>query len=307
MKKIVFTIILSATLFSTMEVALKIAGSNFDAFQLTFLRFLIGGLFLLPFALKRIRRKNIQIQGKDYLYLLLLGTVCIPISMIFFQLGVENANAATAAVIFCINPMFTMLFAHFITEEKLNRNKIWALLVGLAGILFMITPWNMAEGNTLIGTIYSTLAALLFGLYSALGRRTIHRLGGLPQTSISFLLGSLVMVPILLLLDKPLFAGITAENAGMVLYVGIMITGLGYLSYFMTMERADAATASIVFFIKPGLAPVIAVLVLREVLAFNSFLGILLVFVGSYINLREQRLKSIRKGRSTVPHEHSRY
>ena len=307
MKKIVFTIILSATLFSTMEVALKIAGSDFDAFQLTFLRFLIGGLFLLPFALKRIRRKNIQIQGKDYLYLLLLGTVCIPVSMIFFQLGVENANAATAAVIFCINPMFTMLFAHFITEEKLNRNKIWALLVGLAGILFMIAPWNMAEGNTLIGTIYSTLAALLFGLYSALGRRTIHRLGGLPQTAISFLLGSLVMVPILLVLDKPLFAGITVENAGMVLYVGIMITGLGYLSYFMTMERADAATASIVFFIKPGLAPIIAVLVLREVLTFSSFLGIFLVFVGSYINLREQRLKSIRKGRSTIPHEHSRY
>lgn len=307
MKKIVFTIILSATLFSTMEVALKIAGSDFDAFQLTFLRFLIGGLFLLPFALKRMRRKNIQIQGKDYLYLLLLGTVCIPVSMVFFQLGVENANAATAAVIFCINPMFTMLFAHFITEEKLNRNKIWALLVGLAGIIFMIAPWNMAEGNTLIGTIYSTLAALLFGLYSALGRRTIHRLGGLPQTSLSFLLGSLVMVPILLVLDKPLFAGITAENAGMILYVGIMITGLGYLSYFMTMERADAATASIVFFIKPGLAPVIAMLVLREVLTFNSFLGILLVFVGSYINLREQRLKSIRKGRSTVPHEYSRY
>ncbi len=305
MKKIVFTIILSATLFSTMEVALKIAGSDFDAFQLTFLRFLIGGLFLLPFAFKRMRRKNIQIQGKDYLYLLLLGTVCIPVSMIFFQLGVENANAATAAVIFCINPMFTMLFAHFITEEKLNRNKIWALLVGLAGILFMIAPWNMAEGNTLIGTIYSTLAALLFGLYSALGRRTIHRLGGLPQTSISFLLGSLVMVPLLLVLDKPLFSGITVENAGMVLYVGIMITGLGYLSYFMTMERADAATASIVFFIKPGLAPIIAVLVLQEVLTFNSFLGIFFVFVGSYINLREQRLKSIRKGRSTVPDEHS--
>jgi drug/metabolite transporter (DMT)-like permease len=115
------------------------------------------------------------------------------------------------------------------------------------------------------------------------------------------------MVPILLVLDKPLFAGITVENAGMVLYVGIMITGLGYLSYFMTMERADAATASIVFFIKPGLAPIIAVLVLQEVLTFNSFLGIFLVFVGSYINLREQRLKSIRKGRSTIPHEHSRY
>jgi len=305
MKKIVFYISVSAVLFSTMEVALKIASAGFDAFQLTFLRFLIGGLFLLPFAIKRIWHKKIRIQSKDYLYLLLLGTVCIPVSMIFFQLGVENANAATAAVIFCINPMFTMLFAHFITEEKLNRNKTWALLIGLTGIFFMIAPWNMAEGNTLLGTLYSTLAALLFGLYSALGRRTIHRIGGLPQTSISFLLGSLVMVPILLLLDKPLFASIAWDNLAILLYVGILVTGVGYLTYFMAMEHGDAATASIVFFIKPGLAPLVAMVILKETLTLNSLLGIALVFVSSYINLREQGLKSRQKGRSKIPYEHS--
>lgn len=305
MKKIVFYIIVSATLFSTMEVALKIAGAGFDAFQLTFLRFLIGGAFLLPFALRRIRGKGIQLQGKDYAYMLLLGILLVPFSMVLFQLGVENANASTAAVIFCINPMFTMLFAHFLTEEKLNRNKILAIVIGLLGILFMIAPWNMAEGNTLAGTLYSVFSAALFGLNSAMGRRTVHRMGGLPQTSISFLLGSLAMIPLLLILGKPLVAGIAIANLNLLLYVGIMVTGLGYLTYFLTMEQADASTASIVFFIKPGLAPLIALLVLKEVLTLNSLLGILLVFFSSYINLREQRLKSSQKGRSTASYEHS--
>jgi len=294
MKKIVLYIMISAMLFSTMEVALKIASSNFDSFQLTLLRFIIGGLFLLPFAIARIKKENIVIKRGDYLYMLLLGVVCIPISMIFFQLGVENSNASTAAVIFCINPMFTMFFAHFITEEKLTRNKVISIVIGIMGIVFMIAPWNIQLGDGILGATYCALAALLFGLYSALGRRSVHRLGGLPQTAISFLLGSLAMIPLMVVLDKPIISGITLQNLPVLFYVGIMVTGLGYLCYFMAMEHGDAATASIVFFIKPGLAPIIAVLILNEIVNLNGFLGIILVFAGSYINLREQKARKTR-------------
>lgn len=295
MKQIVLYIMISALLFSTMEVALKIAGSDLDAFQLTFLRFIIGGLFLLPFAWVRIKKKNIVIRRNDYLYMLLLGIICIPFSMVFFQLGVENSNASTAAVIFCINPMFTIFFAHFVTEEKLSRNKIISIAIGIVGIVFMIGPWNIQVGDSFLGASYSILAAVLFGLYSALGRRSVHRLGGLPQTAISFLLGSVAMVPLMFLLNKPIISGIALENLPVLFYVGIMVTGLGYLCYFMAMEYGDAATASIVFFIKPGLAPIIAVLILREVINLNGFLGIILVFAGSYINLREQKAIKTRK------------
>ena len=50
-KKEILYITITAILFSTMEVALKIAGNELDAFQVTFIRFAIGGLFLLPFAI----------------------------------------------------------------------------------------------------------------------------------------------------------------------------------------------------------------------------------------------------------------
>jgi len=303
MKKLVSFIFISAALFSTMEVVLKIAGNHLDAFQLTLIRFFIGGVFLLPFALLEIKKYHTVFTKKDYLHMLAMGVICICISMVFFQLGVENSKASTAAVIFCINPMFTMIFAHFITEEKLNRTKMIALIFGLLGIVFMVNPMNLEPGNTVLGVIYTILSAIFFGLYSAMGRTSIRRLRGITQTSLSFLFGSIVMVPILLIMDRPIIAGVSAENIWMVLYIGIMITGLGYLFYFLAMEISDAATASIVFFVKPALAPIIAVIALHEVVGVNGFIGILLIFIGSYINLREQTSKKIIKPEKETIHE----
>ena len=58
-----------------MEIALKLGGSNFTALQMTFLRFLIGGLFLLPFAVHDIRKRQIKISKGDFAYLAMLGPV----------------------------------------------------------------------------------------------------------------------------------------------------------------------------------------------------------------------------------------
>jgi drug/metabolite transporter (DMT)-like permease len=167
----------------------------------------------------------------------------------------------------------------------------------------MINPFQMEQGNTFAGISFTILAAVTFGLYSAMGRTSIRRLRGITQTSLSFLFGSVFMIPILLIMDRPILEGITTDNIVMVLYIGIMITGLGYLFYFLAMGVSDAATASIVFFVKPALAPVFAVIALHEVIGVNGLIGILLIFIGSYINLREQRAKKMILSEKEMNHE----
>lgn len=292
MKKTILCIIASAVLFSTMEVALKTAGSNIDAFQLTCLRFFIGGLVLLPFAFRDIIKRGTVLDKGDYIYILLTGILCISISMVFFQLGVEGSNASTAAVVFCINPVFTLIFAHFLTDEKMNKNKIIALIVGIIGIVFMINPWNMDAGNTIPGACLTIAASITFGLYSALSRKSIQKLGGFTHTGLSILSGSIALLPILWITGKPVVEGITADNIGLVIYTGIMVSGMGYLFYFRAMERSDAATASVVFFLKPVFAPIIAIIVMNETIGYNGIAGIVLILLSSYINLREQKKKS---------------
>lgn len=296
MKKVMIYILISAVLFSTMEVTLKIAGLGLDAFQLTFIRFFMGGLFLLPFALVEIKRKATVLSKSDYGYMLMLGVICICVSMVFFQMGVMGANASTAAVIFCTNPMFTMIFAHFIADEKMTVKKGLAATISIAGLVLIINPLHMNPGNTLMGMLFSLIAAATFGLYSATGKKRIRRLGGLTQTSISFLLGSATLFILLLILKKPIFSGITTENIWVVIYVGIAVTGLGYLYYFLAMEKSNATMASLVFFVKPGIAPIIAVIVLKETITLIMIVGIILIFIGSYMTLSKAAIaESIRR------------
>ena len=288
MKKAYFFVVLTAFLFGTMEVACKAAGNQLDPFQLTFLRFAIGGLILLPFAAAELKQNRIKLTAKDILILAGVGALGIPLSMVFFQLGVMNSKAATASVLICINPFFTMVFAHFFTEEKLNRNKFIVLAIGLAGLIFMIKPWNIQEGNTVIGIVYMLLAAVFFGAYTVAGKVSVQKMGIMAQTSISFILGSLILFIIILITGKPVVAGVT-DSFILVLYVGIFVTGLGYYSYFMAIKNSDAATGSLAFFLKPAIAPVMAVIFLKETILWNTYIGIGLILAASYMNIRYQR------------------
>ena len=51
-----FCIAVTTVLFSLMEIALKFIGNDLNPIQVTFSRFLFGGLVLLPFALRLLRR-----------------------------------------------------------------------------------------------------------------------------------------------------------------------------------------------------------------------------------------------------------
>lgn len=297
MKKVYLYVGLAAFLFGTMEVALKVAGGGMDAFQLTFLRFAIGGFLLLPLAMVEVKKKNIKINGKDLGWLLLLGIVCIPVSMMFFQLGVENANASTAAVLFCINPLSTMIIAHFFAGERMNRAKGAAFLVGLVGIVFMMRPWDLQEGNSLVGMMYSLLGAVTFSTYTVMGKKSIQKIGIMAQTSISFLMGSAVLLVVILAMGKPVVAGV-GENIILVMYISIFVTGVGYWAFFQAIKYSDATTGSVAFFIKPAIAPIFAVIILREILLWNTFLGIILILIASYINLRENRKESLKNAKN---------
>jgi drug/metabolite transporter (DMT)-like permease len=267
-----------------MEVALKLAGSSFDPFQITFLRFLIGGLVLVPFAAHEYRKQPKGFMTKRlWLAMVFLGAVNVPFCMIFFQLGVIHSNAATAAVIFCSNPIFTMPIAHLLTkDDKMNRNKALALALGAAGLVLMIRPWDIQEGNSLAGTLFSLAAAAIFGFYGVIGGKTVGRVGAFTQTASSFIIGSAILLIMLPLLGRPVFEGV-ADHIAIILYVSIIVTGGGYLLYFLTLKYQGASTASIIFFLKPVIAPIFAVVLLGEAITHNMVAGIALIVAASYI------------------------
>ena len=296
---------MAAFFYGTMETALKLAGNELDPLQLTFLRFFIAGLVFLPIAIGELRRNRIRLTRKDYLYLWLLGVMNVPFFTVAFQLGIMWSNASTAAVIFSVNPVFTMIFAHFMAGELFTKQKLKVIIIGIAGIILMMRPWDIQGGNTLHGMLLSLTAAVFFGLYTVMGKKITVKIGIMPQTSLSFIFGSLTLLMVMFFIGSPVIAGVK-ENIWIVLYTSFAVTCLGYLFYFLAIKNSDAVTGSITFFLKIVIAPIIAVIVLGEHLMWNTYIGIVLMLLASFMNIRQgmwQRDVERKQAEETQPCE----
>lgn len=284
MKKAYLFVVIAALLFGSMEVACKIGGGNLDSMQLTLLRFIIGGIVLLPFALVEMRKNHVRIGLKDFAELSLTGIIGIPVSMVMFQMGVEMTNASTASVLFCINPIFTMVFAHFILGESMTRSKIAIMGMALVGIIFMFRPWDIQGGNSVGGMILMVVSSFFFSMYTVAGKAVTKRIGLFAQACFSFLIGSAVLFIVMLIFGRPILQN-AADSIPVILYTGIVITGFGYIIYFKAIQLSDATTGSYTFFLKPAIAPVMAVVVLGENILWNTIVGILCVLGASLLNI----------------------
>ncbi len=282
-------VLLTALAFGTMEIALKKGGSEFTAFQLTFLRFILGGLFLLPFALMDLKKRGHHMTGGDWGFIIILAFVNIVVSMTLFQMSVMHSNATLAAVLISFNPMFTMIFAHFVAHERFTLLKGVVLAICITGLILVLAPWNLAVGNSVYGILLGLGASVAFGLYTALSRRRIGKIGGMALNSFSFIIGALMELVVLFVMGESVVQGISLQTLPVLAYVSLIVTGFGYFCFMKAIEKAGASTASYAFFVKPIIAMVLAALILGEAITWNIVLGIAIIVFGCFFNVWKSR------------------
>lgn len=289
MKKSLPYVLYTAIVFAAMEPASKLLSGQMNPLTLTFLRFLIGSAMLLPVAIRQIRRHGIRLSRRDVLGLAVRGILCVCVSMGLLQVAVFNArSAATVAVIFSTNSVMTVLFAAWLLGERLTGRRIVAVVLCMAGVV-VGSGGGAAENAAAV--LYALLAAVAMSLFTVLGKRSMSKLPTPVQIGLSFSIGTAVLAVALLVAGIPLTARISGNQSWMVLlFLGVAVTGLGYLSYFKAMEKAGAFMASLVFFIKPILAPLMSWLILGTAQGGAMlFLAIALVTAGSTLMVLEKK------------------
>ena len=290
-------IVLCAVIFSTMEVMLKTVHGVFAPMQITVLRFLIGGILLIPFALRSMRKKGAAFTRADIGFFALTGFLCVAFSMVLYQMAVTYTKASVVAIIFSCNPIFVTVLAYFLLREDIRRNHIIALVLELLAVLIIIDPLHAALDPT--GALLAIASALVFSFYSVVGKKRTARFGGIAVTCWSFLFGSAELLAVLLLgrteaigalfaslgldifVDVPLFAGIPLSALPAFAYICAVNSAAGYVCHMMALEKASAQEASLIFFLKPMIAPVFALVFLHEEITANMLLGIACFLLGS--------------------------
>lgn len=280
---VLFTIIL----FSTLEVTGKLIGSSISPYAVTLYRFLIGGMLMLPFAIRQKRSLKRKIAPREFLKLSVPGFINVTISMLFLQLAIYYGEANISAVIVSSNSVFVAIFSYFILKEKMTLYKTLGLLLGLTGIVIIIMNHQVSSldvKNAPLGIIFACIASVTFGLYTTISKKYVHEYGNVLTNTISFLSGAAMLALVSLMFGFDLSFEFTTSNVLLLGYLGVFVTGIAYLTYFAGLKRVSTVAGASFFFLKPAFASILAFFIFEETLSFMQIIGIVIVIIG--VNLQ---------------------
>ena len=292
MKKGIIFSIITALLFVTLEPVSKLIANAVNPYAITFWRFLIGSVILVIPATIKVKREKIKITLKDILIMICLGILFICVSMVTLQIAVKKADSPSLiAIIFSSNSIFTILFSFMLVkEEKLTKNKITAVIFGIIGVMLCT---DFSSGTNLTSVALALVAAISFSLYTAISRKYMKTVNGVVQSAGVFLAGSIVLLIALLCMKVDVSIPVNTDILMILLYLGLFVTGVGYASYFIAMERGGAIMASLAFFIKPILTPFATLVIVGIMPDVKVFLAILCIVAASYFAVYKKSKNNI--------------
>lgn len=261
-----------------MEVASKPLMGSIDPLVLTFWRFLSGIAVLCAYIAIRGKRPNLS-PGQVGV-LAIMGILNTFLSMSLLQMAVKHTTASRAAAVFCANPVFVVLIAAALGWEKLTRRKTLGLFLGISG-LFLLTGLHKMKIDS--GTVYALLASIAFAVYIILGRKAALKSDAVWVNIVSFAFGIAALAAWLgikgvSISPKPLMAELP-----LFLFLGIGVSGLGYVTFISAIKKLGAGKASSIFLLKPAVATLFAVLITGETVSFLFISGLLIAGAGGYL------------------------
>jgi drug/metabolite transporter (DMT)-like permease len=137
----------SACCFAVMAMCIKIASSELPAAQLVFFRSFIGLLIILPIVLP----KGLTFIKTPVLHMHIFRGFISICAMTCFFYAIGHVGLSESTLLNATSPLFIGLMSMPILKEKVNLQTTVALIIGFAGVAFILKP----------GTALFTLAALV--------------------------------------------------------------------------------------------------------------------------------------------------
>jgi len=273
----VLAAVLINTLWGGNPVAVKLGLEAFPPLWSGLLRFALGSVCVAAWALyariplKPERHEWPALLGIGLLFTLQLGLM---------NIGFDHTSAVNGAVLIATNPLFGVLFAHFLVPgDRLRPGRALGALVAFGGTALVITRGAGPAGAGL-GDWIVLASACLLGLRLALSGRVLR---GVNAVRLTFWQ---------MAISLPLFAAgalasetVHLERIGVapvagILYQGVVVAGLAFTVNFQLIRRYTPSVVISFNFLAPVTGVLLGSWILGETVSAGLVGGMLLVAAG---------------------------
>lgn len=164
----IIAILISAIGFSFMSVFFRLAG-DLPVFQKSLARNLVA-MFIPLFFLYKYKQ---PLFGKLSSQPLLIARSALGLTGVLFNIyAIDHMILSDADTLMKLNPFWTILLSLFFLREKIFKYQIIAMIVAIAGMLFVVKPeFSSAMIPSLIGLMSGIFAASAYTCVRALSTR----------------------------------------------------------------------------------------------------------------------------------------
>lgn len=275
-----------------MQVGAAIVASRFVVAEvppltLAMLRYAIGFLCLLPFALPALAALRTQVRGRDLAAMAALGTGQFGILVALLNWGLQTVPAAPAALVFSLFPLLTLLLAALLGREQAGARLLAGVLLSIAGVVLAMAPRLQAgSGGHWWGELAVLAAAAIGALCSVLYPPYLQRYPTVPVSAFAMLASVLFLAAAAGTEGWPRqVATLDARAWAVVAFIGVS-SGIGYFWWLYALKHESPTRVTVFLALNPVTAAWLGWLLLHEPLPPQMLGALALIAAGLWLATR---------------------
>jgi drug/metabolite transporter (DMT)-like permease len=279
-----FTLLLTG-LWSGLGIAIKFGLEDAPALRLGWLRFVLGALTVLLWALWT-KADLVPKRGETFALLAVGVMFCLELATM--NIGLEKTTASHAAVVLSSYSVWMAVFAHFqIPGDRLTRRKLLAALVSYSGIVVIFVQGFTISADLLLGDLLMLASALVLAEDQVYSARAAGHIDIARLVLARFALGLAVFVPVSALLEHDAWSW-TPRLGVSLLYQGVVIAGFGFIGNQWLLKHYLPSQIAVLALIGPVASILLAWALLGETPSPLIWVGTALVTAGAFLIQRQR-------------------
>lgn len=246
----------------------------------------VGVSMILLWFLFIFKPVKAVIHKKDIGRFILCALTGIAINQLLFLKGLSLTYSIHASLLMLTTPILITIIAAWFLKERLNRNKISGLTLGVLGAIVLVTGKESTGegGQVLLGDILIILNAISYTIYFVLVKPLMAKYNPVVVIRMIFTIGFFMILPFCWteFIEIP-WQLYTVNDYLLLVLIVLCGTFLAYLFNVYGIKILGASMAGTYIYSQPVFAAAVAIIFLGESLSLYKILAAALIFAGVYL------------------------